>query len=111
MKGVYTAIVTPFKESGKIDFDAFGKLLEEQVKAKVTGVVVSGTTGEGATLNHEEKEELFRFAKENCGNLDLVAGTGTNNTADSMKQTETALKAGFEKVLIVTPCLTLQSVF
>lgn len=103
MKGVYTAIVTPFKESGKIDFDAFGKLLEEQVKAKVTGVVVSGTTGEGATLNHEEKEELFRFAKENCGNLDLVAGTGTNNTADSMKQTETALKAGFEKVLIVTP--------
>ena len=103
MKGVYTAIVTPFKESGKIDFDAFGKLLEGQVKAKVSGVVVAGTTGEGATLNHEEKEELFRFTKEHCPTLDLVAGTGTNNTADSVKQTEIALEAGFEKVLIVTP--------
>lgn len=103
MKGVYTAIVTPFKESGKIDFDAFGKLLEEQIKAKVSGVVVAGTTGEGATLNHDEKEELFRFTKEHCPALDLVAGTGTNNTADSVKQTEIALRAGFEKVLIVTP--------
>ena len=103
MKGVYTAIVTPFKGSGKIDFDAFGKLLEEQVKAKVSGIVVAGTTGEGATLSHEEKEELFRFTKEHCPTLDLVAGTGTNNTADSVKQTEIALKAGFEKVLIVTP--------
>jgi len=103
MKGVYTAIVTPFKNSGEIDFNAFEKLLEEQVKANVSGVVVAGTTGEGATLNLAEKEELFRFAKEKCPNLDLVAGTGTNNTADSVKQTETALKAGIEKVLIVTP--------
>ena len=103
MKGVYTAIVTPFKKSGEIDFDAFGKLLDEQIKAKVAGVVVAGTTGEGATLNLAEKEELFRFTKEHCPTLDLVAGTGTNNTADSVKQTEIALKAGFEKVLIVTP--------
>lgn len=103
MKGVYTAIVTPFKNSGEIDFNAFGKLLDEQVKAKVAGVVVAGTTGEGATLNLAEKEELFRFTKEHCPNLDLVAGTGTNNTADSVKQTEVALKAGIEKVLIVTP--------
>ena len=103
MKGVYTAIVTPFKNSGEIDFNAFGKLLDEQVKAKVAGVVVAGTTGEGATLNLAEKEELFRFTKEHCPTLDLVAGTGTNNTADSVKQTEVALKAGIEKVLIVTP--------
>ena len=103
MKGVYTAIVTPFKNSGEIDFNAFEKLLDEQVKAKVAGVVVAGTTGEGATLNLAEKEEFFRFTKEHCLTLDLVAGTGTNNTADSVKQTEVALKAGIEKVLIVTP--------
>ena len=103
MKGVYTAIVTPFKNSGEIDFNAFEKLLDEQIKAKVAGVVVAGTTGEGATLNLAEKEELFRFTKEHCPTLDLVAGTGTNNTADSVKQTEVALKAGIEKVLIVTP--------
>ena len=103
MKGVYTAIVTPFKKSGDIDFKAFEKLLDEQVKAKVTGVVVAGTTGEGATLSLAEKEELFRFTKEKCPKLDLVAGTGTNNTADSIRQTEAALKAGIDKVLIVTP--------
>jgi len=103
MKGVYTAIVTPFKNSGEIDFDAFEKLLDEQIKAKVSGIVVAGTTGEGATLSLAEKEELFHFTKEKCPTLDLVAGTGTNNTADSIKQTEAALKAGIEKVLIVTP--------
>ena len=103
MKGVYTAIVTPFKNSGEIDFNAFEKLLDEQIKAKVSGVVVAGTTGEGATLSLAEKEELFRFTKEHCPTLDLVAGTGTNNTADSVKQTEAALKAGIGKVLIVTP--------
>ena len=103
MKGVYTAIITPFKEDGKIDFEAFGKLLEKQESAGVSGVVVAGTTGEGATLALSEKEELFRFACGRVSKLDLVAGTGTNNTADSVRQTEAALKAGFKTVLAVTP--------
>lgn len=103
MKGVYTAIATPFKDSGEVDYKAFEKLLDGQIKGKVSGIVVAGTTGEGATLNLQEKEELFRFTKEKCPTLDIVAGTGTNNTADSVRQTETALKAGIDKVLIVTP--------
>ena len=103
MKGVYTAIITPFKEDGKIDFEAFGKLLEKQESAGVSGVVVAGTTGEGATLALSEKEELFRFACGRVSKLDLVAGTGTNNTTDSVRQTEAALKAGFKTVLAVTP--------
>jgi len=103
MKGVYTAIITPFKEDGKIDFEAFGNLLDKQERAGVSGVVVAGTTGEGATLALGEKEELFRFARERVSRLDLVAGTGTNNTADSVRQTEAALKAGFKTVLAVTP--------
>ncbi|MBO4441934.1 4-hydroxy-tetrahydrodipicolinate synthase [bacterium] len=103
MKGVYTAIITPFKEDGKIDFEAFGRLLDKQEGAGVSGVVVAGTTGEGATLALGEKEELFRFASERVSKLDLVAGTGTNNTADSVRQTEAALKAGFKTVLAVTP--------
>lgn len=103
MKGVYTAIITPFKEDGKIDFEAFGRLLDKQESAGVSGVVVAGTTGEGATLVLGEKEELFRFARERVSKLDLVAGTGTNNTADSVRQTEAALKAGFKTVLAVTP--------
>lgn len=103
MKGVYTAIITPFKEDGKIDFEAFGRLLDKQESAGVSGVVVAGTTGEGATLALGEKEELFRFASERVSKLDLVAGTGTNNTADSVRQTEAALKAGFKTVLAVTP--------
>jgi len=102
MKGVYTAIVTPFKK-GKIDFDALGKLVEKQKRAEIHGLIVAGTTGEAATLSIDEKRELFTFIKENAGWMDIVAGTGGNNTAQSVKETEMALETGVEKVLIVTP--------
>ncbi len=103
MKGVYTAIVTPFDRSGSIDFNAMGSLLEMQVNAGVSGIIVCGTTGEAATLSIEEKVSLFEFVKEKCGQLDIVAGTGTNNTAETVNQTKAALECGINKVLIVTP--------
>lgn len=103
MKGVYTAIVTPFNDSGKIDFPALEKLLELQKQANVAGIVAAGTTGEAATLTLDEKVELFKFIRSNCPEMEIIAGTGTNNTADSVMQTEKALNAGISKVLIVTP--------
>lgn len=103
MKGTYTAIVTPFNDNGKIDFDSLGNLLEKQKEAGITGIIAAGTTGEAATLTIEEKVQLFSFAKQVCPNMEIVAGTGTNNTAESVKQTEAALNIGIEKVLIVTP--------
>ena len=56
-KGVGTAMVTPFKE-GKVNFEEFGKLLEDQIKAKVSAVIVCGTTGESATMSEEEKNKM-----------------------------------------------------
>ena len=102
MKGTYTAIVTPFK-NGNIDFDALKKTIALQKEAGITGLIVAGTTGEAATMTFEEKEQLFSFVVKNAGDLDLVAGTGTNDTASSVALTEMALKAGIEKVLVVTP--------
>ncbi|HNW81295.1 MAG TPA: 4-hydroxy-tetrahydrodipicolinate synthase [bacterium] len=103
MKGVYTAIITPFTDSGTIDFNSLETLLDIQVKAGVSGIVAAGTTGEAATLALDEKVELFKFIRSNCPEMEIIAGTGTNNTADSVMQTEKALNAGISKVLIVTP--------
>lgn len=103
MEGVYTAIVTPFKKNGEIDYKALEALIAMQVKAKVAGIVIGGTTGESATISAEEKEELYAFVFNKVGKLDLVAGTGTNCTEDSVKLTEMALNIGYKKVLVVTP--------
>ncbi len=103
MKGVYTALVTPFKNDGSIDFDSLAKLIKRQVNGGVAGLVAGGTTGEAVTLTAEERMELFRFVKDHAEGLDIVAGTGTNCTAESVKLTEMALKLGYEKMLIVTP--------
>ena len=103
MKGTYTAIITPFKQSGEIDFDSLEVLLKRQKEAGITGLIVAGTTGEGATLSTDEISELFSFVKEQSDGMDLVAGTGTNSTVSTIKNTEIALKSGIKKVLVVTP--------
>ncbi len=103
MQGVYTAIVTPFTGKGDIDFPAVERLIEFQKKGGVAGIVVGGTTGESATLSFEEKKELYRFVKERADGLDLIAGTGTNDTAASVRLTEMALGLGYRQVLAVTP--------
>lgn len=103
MRGVYTAVITPFTNSGSIDFKSLEKILDIQVKAGVAGIVAAGTTGEAATLTLDEKIELFKFVKQKCPDLEIIAGTGTNCTADSIVQTEGAIKSGISKVLIVTP--------
>jgi len=104
MKGTYTAIVTPFDRTGNIDFNALETIISLQVDAGVSGLVICGTTGEAATLSIEEKVSLFEFVKSHCGEeIDLVAGTGTNNTAETVKQTKAAMDTGINKVLIVTP--------
>lgn len=103
MKGVYTAIVTPFTKSGEIDYPALARLIAFQKKGGVAGIVVGGTTGEAATLSFEEKKELYAFVKKEAAGLDLIAGTGTNNTAESVKLTEMAQGLGYTQMLVVTP--------
>jgi 4-hydroxy-tetrahydrodipicolinate synthase len=101
---VLTAIVTPFREDGAIDFDAFQELARHLVDNGSNGLVVAGTTGESPTLTDPERLDLIRAAVESVGDhATVVAGTGTYSTAHSMHLTEEAHELGADAFLIVTP--------
>ncbi|MBF0147566.1 MAG: 4-hydroxy-tetrahydrodipicolinate synthase [Magnetococcales bacterium] len=102
-KGVYTALITPFKEGG-IDWDALGRLLEDQVAAGIAGVVPCGTTGESATLSHDEHRSVIRFCVERIRKrIQVIAGTGSNATRESIELTRFARDAGADGALVITP--------
>ena len=102
--GVLTAMVTPFDPNGQIDEEAFVRLLGFLAENGSNGVVVAGTTGEGSTLTDEEKLRLFELAGTEGGELFVVAGTGSNDTAHSVHLTEQACQiAGVDAILAVTP--------
>ncbi len=101
---VLTAIVTPFRDDGAIDFDAFQKLARHLVANGSDGIVVAGTTGESPTLSDSERLDLFRAALEAVGEeASVVAGTGTYSTAHSVHLTEQAHELGADGFLVVTP--------
>ncbi|MDV6234684.1 4-hydroxy-tetrahydrodipicolinate synthase [Leptospira ellisii] len=102
-QGVYTAIITPFKNDS-IDYDSYFKLLEKQIKAGVDGVVPCGTTGESPTLSHSEHAELIReTVRAVQGKIQVVAGTGSNSTKEAIELTEAACKDGVNGILSVNP--------
>ena len=75
--GAATALITPFK-NGRIDYEAFSGILEQQISGGISALVVSGTTGEGSTLTDGEHKDLIRFAVEKvAGRVPVIAGTGT----------------------------------
>jgi 4-hydroxy-tetrahydrodipicolinate synthase len=99
-----TAIVTPFKTDGTIDFERFGELALHLVENGSDGIVVAGTTGESPTLTDDERLELFRVAVDTLsGRATVVAGTGTYSTAHSVHLTREAHELGVDGFLIVTP--------
>ncbi len=98
-----TAMVTPLKADGKVDYDAAGKLAAMLVADGSDGVVVSGTTGESPTLSDAEKIELVRTVKEAIPGKNVVAGTGSNDTHHSVELSELAMKAGADALLAVVP--------
>ncbi len=101
---VLTAMVTPFRENGSVDYDAFQRLARHLVEHGSDGVVVAGTTGESPTLSDDERLELFRLAVEAVGgDATVIAGTGTYSTAHSVHLTEAAHELGVDGLLIVTP--------
>ena len=101
--GAATAIITPFKD-GKIDYVSFKKIIEDQIAGGVDGIVVAGTTGEAATLTHEEHCECIDFVvKEVDGRVPVIAGTGSNDTAYGIELSQYACKAGADALLLVTP--------
>ena len=101
---VLTAIVTPFREDGSVDFHSFAMLAHHLVENGSDGIVVAGTTGESPTLSEDERLELFRVAVGAVGDqATVIAGTGTYSTAESIHLTEQAHNIGVGGFLVVTP--------
>jgi 4-hydroxy-tetrahydrodipicolinate synthase len=101
---VLTAIVTPFRDDGALDLDAFRRLARHLVDNGSDGLVVTGTTGESPTLTDEERFELYAAAIDEVGDrATVVAGTGTYSTAHSVHLTERAHELGADAFLVVTP--------
>lgn len=101
---VVTAMVTPFKANGDLDYDCAANLAKYLVANGSDGLVVSGTTGESATLNADEKVRLFEVVKNAVGGqAKVLGGTGSYSTADTIVLTRAAQDIGLDGALIVTP--------
>jgi 4-hydroxy-tetrahydrodipicolinate synthase len=102
-EGLTVAMVTPFKD-GALDYEATSRLVDFLLEGGTECLVVSGSTGEAATCTVEERRALWRFAKERVhGRIPVVAGTGTNSTADTIALTRIAEEVGLDGAMIVTP--------
>ena len=102
-QGLYTAIVTPFK-NGVVDYDAYKALIEAQIAGGVDGIVPMGTTGESPTVSTEEHLEIIRKCVEFvAGRCQVIAGTGANSTTEAIEMTKAAATMGVDGTLQVCP--------
>ncbi len=103
LEGSMVALVTPFS-AGEVDYDAFGRLIEFQIENGTKGLIPCGTTGESPTLSHEEHDKVIEFTVEKAaGRIPVIAGTGSNSTAEALRLTQHAKSAGADACLIVNP--------
>lgn len=104
IKGLYTALVTPFDEKGEIDEKGFRENIQYQILNHVDGVVVLGTTGEAPTLSEKERTRLIRIAREETqGKIPLIVGTGSYSTAQSIENTRQAETFGADAAMLIAP--------
>ncbi len=102
--GSLTALVTPMHEDGRIDEDAYARLIDWQIAEGTSGLVPVGTTGESPTLSHEEHKRVVELAVAGAkGRVPVMAGAGSNATAEAIGLAQHAQKAGADGVLVVTP--------
>lgn len=102
--GAGVAIVTPFTEDNKVNYDKLAELLEFQIANKTDAIIICGTTGEGSTLDHEEHSATIKFAVDVVNKrIPVIAGTGSNDTNYAVKLSNEAEKAGVDAILSVTP--------
>ena len=102
-EGCGTAIVTPFTEEG-VNFEEFGRLIEDQIEGGVDAIIVCGTTGESSTMTKEERKETMKYAIDKInGRVKVILGTGSNNTKDAIEMSKYAESIGADAVLVVTP--------
>jgi 4-hydroxy-tetrahydrodipicolinate synthase len=109
LRGAFTALVTPFTNTGAIDEDTFRSLVRRQIDAGIHGLVACGTTGETPTLSHEEDEWVIattlEIASERASRarVRVIAGTGSNSTATAIRATRRAAEIGVDAALVVAP--------
>lgn len=102
-QGSGVAVITPFTETG-INFDELGRILDDQIKGGTDAIVITGTSGEAATMTDEEHKAAIRFAVEHVkGRVPVIAGTGSNETRYAIELSQYAEKVGVDAVLLVTP--------
>lgn len=102
--GAATALVTPMFDDGTVNYEALDIIIEEQIEKGIDALVICGTTGEAATLNHEDHVKVIAAAvKKANGRVPIIAGTGSNDTAYSVELSNEALAVGADALLLVTP--------
>lgn len=102
IEGVYPALITPFTKSDEVDEEGLRRLVEFMVEGGVAGIVPCGTTGESATLSHEEHKKIIDVVVD-CSTVPVIAGTGSNNTQEAVEFTRYAEDAGAAGSLLITP--------
>ncbi len=103
-RGVHTALITPFTSTGAVDIGAFKRLVEYQISSGIDGLVPCGTTGESSTLTHDEHDRVIALTVQYAaGRVPVIAGTGSNSTAEAIQLSQHAEQAGVDAVLLVNP--------
>jgi 4-hydroxy-tetrahydrodipicolinate synthase len=103
-KGTYTAIITPFTLENEVDFEKLRELVDIQIEGGVDGIVPCGTTGESPTLSFEEHEAVIQTVIDQAGGrVQVIAGTGSNNTVESVHLTKKAAEFGADGALVIMP--------
>lgn len=103
-KGCGTALATPFDENDEVNYEVFGKMIEDQINNNVDALIVCGTTGESSTMTEKERKDAIKFVVDKSnGKVPVIAGTGSNNTKSAMEMTKYAESVGCDAVLVVTP--------
>ena len=111
LRGSYTAMITPMKEDGAVDYEQFRKNVVFQMENGITGIAPMGTTGETPTLIVDEEDDIIKIAVEESKKflektgkkVPVIIGTGSNSTGEAVKYTERAKKLGADVALVVTP--------
>ena len=102
--GAGVAIITPFNEDGSINFEEFGKIIEDQIAGHTDAIIVCGTTGEASTMDDDEHLATIKYCVEKvAGRIPVIAGTGSNCTRESINLSKKAEEIGVDGLLCVTP--------